>query len=585
MADDTIKVDILTDVKSSVSSVMKYTAAIGGAYLAVSKMIKASKQYIDAYRIQEQAEAKLRSTLKATGNAAGFSFDQLKNYASGLQSVTTYGDEATISGLSVLSTFKSIRGEAFERTAEAALDLSAVMGQDLQSSMVQLGKAVEDPTVGLSALSRVGVTFTQQEKDQIKALQESNQLREAQAVILTAVEGQFKGAAKALAETDTGKLVQLNNALGDLKEALGKEIITNIVPFAGWLKAIATNATEALTSTRSFAEYLKTGVSSNSMEGINAQIEGAKRRIDSLKLSVDAFGEVTNPAALKEAEAALNALEQKRTRLRRTGEGKDANIALMESVKVEQEVMKTASEEKAAIAAQDLENNRKLQELYILDQEAYIATMAEKDNAYVAAGKALQDQQEEDAKEHFKNLTSYYEGYTSKVTDAFGALGERMGESIVEQESMWDATGIIVRDAIAGIIRAMGSEALVESAKNFAKGFASLANPFTASLAGGYFAAGAKWAAVGTLASAAAGAVTAKFAQGGEFTTSGPQMIMVGDNATGRERVKVDPLGASGGESRQPIHVMVNLDGKTLFDAVSRASNDGRVIINARSVR
>ena len=34
----------------------------------------------------------------------------------------------------------------------------------------------------------------------------------------------------------------------------------------------------------------------------------------------------------------------------------------------------------------------------------------------------------------------------------------------------------------------------------------------------------------------------ASFATGGDFITSGPQMIMVGDNPGGQERVRVDPI-------------------------------------------
>ena len=53
-------------------------------------------------------------------------------------------------------------------------------------------------------------------------------------------------------------------------------------------------------------------------------------------------------------------------------------------------------------------------------------------------------------------------------------------------------------------------------------------------------------AIAGALAFAAASALATKvqeFATGGDFVTSGPQLIMVGDNPSGKERVQVTPLG------------------------------------------
>lgn len=564
MADDTIKVDILTDVKSSVSSVMKYTAAIGGAYLAVSKMIKASKQYIDAYRIQEQAEAKLRSTLKATGNAAGFSFDQLKNYASGLQSVTTYGDEAVISGLSVLSTFKSIRGEAFERTAEAALDLSAVMGQDLQSSMVQLGKAVADPTVGLSALSRVGVTFTQQEKDQIKALQESNQLREAQAVILTAVEGQFKGAAKALAETDTGKLDQLNNALGDLKESAGQALLESTRPFITWLTDVALKSNAALTETKKLRDFFEKGITGESVEDLNLLIDQTRRRIEGLYTTLEKTG--GKGVAGKQVQDAYNKASNELL-----GLVEKRNNLLAESEKKATEQRK--ADNKAAFdgrkALEEEEYNRRmsLNEMYILSQEEYYLQQAELDNQYVAwkADQLDKDMQLEKDRADYEALMQQQRlEAAATFFNGWAALAELGAEKSF---------------ALAVAFKALASaEAAINSYLAFTKALASAPWPFNIAAASGVLAAGlAQQIKINATP-------MPKYAQGGDFITSGPQAIMVGDNATGRERVSVEPLGADSSGNRTLV-IPITLNGRELGRAITKMSKDGTIITSARSVR
>ncbi len=198
---------------------------------------------VAAANVQEAAEADLGATLKATGHAAGYTLDQLKEMASGMQQVTTVGDEVTLAGMAILSTFKQVRGEAFERATAAALDMSQVMKQDLRSSMVQLGKALNDPTEGLTALSRVGVSFTEQQKRMIKQLQESGDTLGAQKIILDELESEFGGAARAAAGTFGGSVKQAQNSVGDLTEEIGFFLTKNdaligmVRDFRDWVDA------------------------------------------------------------------------------------------------------------------------------------------------------------------------------------------------------------------------------------------------------------------------------------------------------------------------------------------------------------
>lgn len=194
---------------------------------AVTKIISVTKEWIALSNTQINAETKLQAVLKSTGYSAGYTVSQLKDMAGAMQQITTVGDEVTLAGMSILATFKQVRGEAFERATKAALDMSAVMGQDLNSTILQVGKALNDPTVGLTALSRAGVTFTEVQKDQIKTLQESGQMMEAQKVILAELESQFGGTAAAVADTFAGAQIQAANALGDVKEELGFVITRN----------------------------------------------------------------------------------------------------------------------------------------------------------------------------------------------------------------------------------------------------------------------------------------------------------------------------------------------------------------------
>ncbi len=199
------------------------TAGVAGIY-ALAKGIDA---VTSAAMTQRDAEAKLEAVLKATGNAAGFNIDQLKGMASGLQEVSTFGDETILSGMALLATFKNIRGEAFERTTKAAMDMSTVMGTDLQSSLLMLGKAVNDPLLGLTALGRAGVQFNDAQKEQIELMVESGDLMGAQTLILKELESQFGGAAEAAGGPFNKALGQLKNTWGDLLEEIGFAIVDN----------------------------------------------------------------------------------------------------------------------------------------------------------------------------------------------------------------------------------------------------------------------------------------------------------------------------------------------------------------------
>jgi len=188
---------------------------------------KVMQKGIELAKEQEAVETRLGAVIKSTGQAAGINLEQMKKMASAMQQVTTVGDEVILGGMSILATFKQVKGEAFERTTMAALDLSEVMGQDLRTSMVMLGKVMNDPIANMGALSRAGIQFTKDQKEMIKTLWESGDIMGAQNLLLKEIESQFGGTAKAASETYGGAVKQAANAMGDLYEQIGYTITKN----------------------------------------------------------------------------------------------------------------------------------------------------------------------------------------------------------------------------------------------------------------------------------------------------------------------------------------------------------------------
>lgn len=201
--------DMTATVKSWAAGFLTVEAALRGIQFAARVVMEA-----------EQASAKLDAVLKATGQTAGLTADDIKLLADQLERTTLFDDKELLNAAAVLATFRSVSGDTFEQTIRLAADLSAVFGQDLQSSVTMLGKALEDPVTGLTALRRVGVSFTETQRTTIGQLVESNKLFEAQKEILAGVAIQVQGAADAMGATGlTGSLNLLRDAFENALEA------------------------------------------------------------------------------------------------------------------------------------------------------------------------------------------------------------------------------------------------------------------------------------------------------------------------------------------------------------------------------
>jgi hypothetical protein len=171
--------------------------------------------------------AQTEAVLKSMGTTANGTATDLANMASALQKTTAFSDEAILTGANLLLTFKNIQNQAgagndiFDQTATLMLDVARAMGTSASSEAIRLGKALNDPVKGISALTRVGVQFTDQQKAQIKALAQSGDLMGAQKIILAELQQQFGGSAAAYAGTFAGQVEGLNNDLNDLSEEIG----------------------------------------------------------------------------------------------------------------------------------------------------------------------------------------------------------------------------------------------------------------------------------------------------------------------------------------------------------------------------
>lgn len=217
----------LKDNKKSLDAVKTASGLAMGAISAFA--VSSVRSAIQA----EQAQAQLGAVLKSTGGIAGVTAEKAIELASSLQKVTTFGDEAIISAQSMLLTFTKIGSDIFPQVTETVLDMSTALGQDLQSSAIQLGKALNDPVQGITALRRVGVAFSDAQQKVIADLVATGKSAEAQRLILKELATEFGGSARAKAQTFGGQIEILKNQFDDLQEEIGKGIIVALRQSSG----------------------------------------------------------------------------------------------------------------------------------------------------------------------------------------------------------------------------------------------------------------------------------------------------------------------------------------------------------------
>ncbi len=178
--------------------------------------------------------AQLAAGIKSTGNAAGVSVQGMTDLAASIQGMSGQTDDSIVKAEQLLLTFTNIKNsgpnKVFDQATQAAADMAAKMGGDASSNAILLGKALNDPAKGLTALTRVGVSFTQGQKDQIAAMVKSGDTAGAQGVILKELQTEFGGAAKAAGDTLPGQLAKGKRAFEDLSQSVVETLLPIVMP-------------------------------------------------------------------------------------------------------------------------------------------------------------------------------------------------------------------------------------------------------------------------------------------------------------------------------------------------------------------
>ena len=233
-----------------------------GASVAIAGAIGSAVKAASAY---ETLGKKTEAVLKSTGNSANTSVKGIQALASNLESLSGVDEELIINSQNVLATFTKVTNglgkgnDIFDQGTKAALNMSVALGSDLQGATIQIGKALNDPIKGVTALGRAGVQFTEDQKKQIKTLVASGDQLGAQKIILAELETQFGGVAEAAGKTFEGSMARMKDTVGDatrniatallptltdLADAISSLVKGDFTAFADKMRTIGTNVTE-----------------------------------------------------------------------------------------------------------------------------------------------------------------------------------------------------------------------------------------------------------------------------------------------------------------------------------------------------
>lgn len=295
--------NINSQIKNGTSAVASGASSMFGSVLKANLMTSAITAGIslvknffsqltsgaqDAYRVQLEAELKLETVMKQRMKATDAEIQKVKDLASELQGIGIIGDEVSLSGMQQLATFAT-QTETIETLMPALQNLlaqqkgyNATAGDAVNIGNL-MGKVLQGQT---SALTRVGITFSEAQEQILKYGTES----EKAATLAQVITDNVGSMNEALANTEYGKQVQLSNTIGDIKEKVGDFItimkgnfIDTMVDVVGWIDKAVDKAIDFAEAIGDFMEEMGWKKKVEEVEAVNDAIEVTEEALEEVK--------------------------------------------------------------------------------------------------------------------------------------------------------------------------------------------------------------------------------------------------------------------------------------------------------------
>ena len=262
-------------LKNFVNPASIATAAFGALTVFMKQSVAAASE-------SAKIDAKLGAVIKSTGGAAGVTAAAIDNLANSQMKQTGMDDEMIKNGAAVMLTFTQVGNKVFPDAMKAAMDMSAVLGTDLQGSVIQLGKALNvaagdtaGANMGMTALRRSGVSFTDEQKKMAMEMVKTGDIMGYQKLILAELSKEFGGAASAMFEAGD-KSEAVKNSWENFQEAIGQQVLPAVRETNSAFATFLDTQTENISASDRQAEAAafvrnQYGLTFNQMRGAMAQ--------------------------------------------------------------------------------------------------------------------------------------------------------------------------------------------------------------------------------------------------------------------------------------------------------------------------
>ena len=273
-----------------------FGGAIALATTAIAGLaVKLLHDAIPAALESEKSMNRLSGVLKATGNAAGLSANQIEDFVQALTSSTHFDDESIRNAAASLAVFQNIQGETFKEALRLGADYASLYGGDVSSAVYMFGRALDSPLEGQAALTRQGIRLSEAQQKLIKDFEAVGDRASAQGVLLDALKGKFDGVAQTM---NTG----LNKATSDLKKAWDELAETIGGKLSNSFITLASSATSALNAMKSF--FTSGDFISDPLEFMASSVDKLREKLDKeIQNRTDKANGIFGLSAKEEAES------------------------------------------------------------------------------------------------------------------------------------------------------------------------------------------------------------------------------------------------------------------------------------------
>lgn len=502
-AGDSYQNAFTSKAKSGIASIASSMKLLGAAALGLG-LYKTFTAGIEAAQRQEDAINQLNSALQISGKYSIAASRELQEYASSLQSVTRYGDEAILETQALIQSLGNLSKGELKDATKTTLDLAAALKIDLKSAATLVGKAAAGE---VGSFSRYGVSIK-------KASTNSETLKNA----LKALNKSFGGAAEKDVLTYSGANEQLSNSFGDVLEGVGKFVTENPLVIAATTaakKGFSSLAKTINEAADSFNNIFKDESELSSLQNYTNQIDEARAKLDSYKNATKEGGAdqfTTQGEIFKKQipilEKLIVGLERRKKLIEETnksetsGEDESAEKEVINKTQLAEKLkaigvgriaqLQQEQVDKQLVLDQGLETELLSEQEYLnrklFLQQDYTAKIAaeEEKRAVTAAGffETMRLESENFTNNEKSNQQQLAKSLKTLAVNGYGTAFKNIGAALASGENAQNAFADAAKNAVADAASAVGDYYILDGVGRIAKSYGADATGYQMLAAG-----------------------------------------------------------------------------------------------------